>query len=155
MDYLVHHGIKGQKHGIRRWQYKDGSLTPEGYPHYGYNGPRKKSTKVPAAIGGAIGLAAGAAATGATVATAGAAIPASAAIATGAAFMATTGIIGAGWGSILSTMNVDDLKRAKNYTKLFKDMGMNEMKEKETEYYRELVKYKYGLDDETLKKYDL
>lgn len=38
---LSHYGIAGQKWGRRRWQYKDGSLTPEGYPHYGYNGPRE------------------------------------------------------------------------------------------------------------------
>ena len=32
MDYneLIHWGIKGQKWGIRRYQNKDGSLTPEG-----------------------------------------------------------------------------------------------------------------------------
>lgn len=41
-EYLKHHGIKGQKHGVRRWQYKDGSLTPEGRIHYGYNS--KEST---------------------------------------------------------------------------------------------------------------
>lgn len=28
--YLSHHGIKGQKWGVRRYQNKDGSLTPEG-----------------------------------------------------------------------------------------------------------------------------
>ena len=33
---LYHHGVKGQKHGTRRWQNPDGSLTPEGYIHYGY-----------------------------------------------------------------------------------------------------------------------
>ena len=34
--YLVHHGILGMKWGHRRWQNEDGSLTPEGYRHYGY-----------------------------------------------------------------------------------------------------------------------
>lgn len=29
-DELRHHGIKGQKWGVRRYQTKDGSLTPEG-----------------------------------------------------------------------------------------------------------------------------
>lgn len=38
---LYHHGIKGQKWGIRRWQNEDGSLTKEGYEHYGY-GKNKK-----------------------------------------------------------------------------------------------------------------
>lgn len=34
--YLMHYGVKGMKHGIRQWQYPDGSLTPAGYVHYGY-----------------------------------------------------------------------------------------------------------------------
>lgn len=29
-NYLYHHGVKGQKWGVRRYQNKDGSLTPEG-----------------------------------------------------------------------------------------------------------------------------
>ncbi len=32
---ICHHGIKGQKWGVRRYQNKDGSLTPEGRKHYG------------------------------------------------------------------------------------------------------------------------
>lgn len=32
---LQHHGIKGQKHGERRFQNKDGSLTPAGRIRYG------------------------------------------------------------------------------------------------------------------------
>lgn len=35
-DYLVHYGVKGMRWGVRRYQYKDGSLTPQGYKHYGY-----------------------------------------------------------------------------------------------------------------------
>lgn len=36
-DELYHHGIKGQKWGVRRWQNPDGSLTEEGKRHYGVN----------------------------------------------------------------------------------------------------------------------
>lgn len=39
--YLAHSGTKGQKWGIRRWQNKDGSLTPEGRIHYGIGQKRK------------------------------------------------------------------------------------------------------------------
>ena len=34
---LQHWGIKGQKWGVRRYQNKDGSLTPEGKKRYGRN----------------------------------------------------------------------------------------------------------------------
>lgn len=36
-DYLEHYGTKGQKWGIRKYQNEDGTLTPEGREHYGYN----------------------------------------------------------------------------------------------------------------------
>lgn len=42
-DSLMHHGVKGQKHGTRRWQYEDGSLTPAGRIHYGVGEARNKA----------------------------------------------------------------------------------------------------------------
>jgi hypothetical protein len=39
---LYHHGVKGQKHGHRRWQNPDGSLTPAGREHYGVGMKRAK-----------------------------------------------------------------------------------------------------------------
>lgn len=36
-DWLMHHGIKGQKWGIRRYQNPDGTLTAEGRKRYGLN----------------------------------------------------------------------------------------------------------------------
>lgn len=38
-DELTHWGIKGQKHGRRRYQYPDGSLTPEGVIRYRKKNP--------------------------------------------------------------------------------------------------------------------
>ena len=34
--YLQHHGINGQRWGVRRFQNEDGSLTPEGRERYDY-----------------------------------------------------------------------------------------------------------------------
>lgn len=34
-NYLMHHGVKGQKWGLRRFQNEDGTLTAEGRARYG------------------------------------------------------------------------------------------------------------------------
>lgn len=42
--FLYHHGILGQKWGIRRFQNKDGSLTAEGYKRYANKSLKKAKT---------------------------------------------------------------------------------------------------------------
>lgn len=45
-DTLYHHGIKGQKWGLRKYQNEDGSLTPAGREHYGYGQDRSLSGRI-------------------------------------------------------------------------------------------------------------
>ena len=45
-DFLMHHGIKDQKWGVRRYQYEDGSLTEEGRRHYGVGPAREFANKI-------------------------------------------------------------------------------------------------------------
>ncbi len=65
MDYIAHHGVKGQRWGIRRYQNPDGTLTADGRSHYGLDGrsfisPNTKNKIKKFAVGGlAIGAAAG------------------------------------------------------------------------------------------------
>lgn len=43
-NYLIHHGVKGQKHDFRRYQNEDGSLTAEGRDHYGVGEERGRGS---------------------------------------------------------------------------------------------------------------
>lgn len=45
-DELYHHGIKGQKWGLRRFQNEDGTLTAEGEARYGVGGTATASERV-------------------------------------------------------------------------------------------------------------
>lgn len=48
--YLVHHGIPGQKHGDRRFQNYDGTLTEEGRRRYGIGPARSSISKYVAVV---------------------------------------------------------------------------------------------------------
>lgn len=63
-NMLMHYGVKGQKHGIRRYQNEDGTLTAEGRDHYGVGdgdgrtgGMRTGSAKTGHAAGGPVSTA--------------------------------------------------------------------------------------------------
>ncbi len=52
-NYLSHHGVKGQKWGVRKYQNEDGSYTVEGKIHYKDTKEKQRARKI-AAIGGGI-----------------------------------------------------------------------------------------------------
>lgn len=54
-NYLEHHGIKGQKWGIRRFQNEDGSYTPEGKERYGVKSEKSEFGATNHPVGGSVG----------------------------------------------------------------------------------------------------
>ena len=46
VEYIYHHGIKGQKWGVRRYQNEDGSLTSAGKARYNDDGTKKDARKM-------------------------------------------------------------------------------------------------------------
>ena len=101
---LYHHGIKGQKWGVRRYQNPDGSFTDEGRRRYGYGKGSLESITDNTAeimakgakIGLGVGVASGVLSTASQVALygmLGVTAPPAAIVASGAAFLAS-GTIG-------------------------------------------------------------
>jgi len=124
---LEHHGIKGQKWGVRRYQNSDGSLTSEGRIRYGdtldqYNDHRRSEDDLNTAIKRekrSIALrTVGNNAAAATILSAGASVAALTNPAAGIAFAATSQLLGAGIGAanVISAASkfkkLDDLKEA-------------------------------------------
>ena len=56
-DDLYHSGVKGQKWGLRRYQYEDGTLTPLGKIHYGAQKTGQAVSRAVKATGKAVGRA--------------------------------------------------------------------------------------------------
>ena len=50
-NYLAHHGIKNQKWGVRRFQYEDGTLTPEGIIRYRKSVEKNKRKQITRGVG--------------------------------------------------------------------------------------------------------
>ena len=113
MDELYHHGTKGQKWGVRRYQNPDGSLTPEGRIRYGYDKSgvskntqerMKTGAKIGAGIGAATGLGVSTVSLGmlgASAAAMGAVLSPVAAVAVGATYVATYAASGAVKGTLI------------------------------------------------------
>lgn len=104
---LYHHGIKGQKWGVRNYQNSDGSLTPEGRLRYGRSGIMSKNTKERvkqgAKIGAKIGAAVGTVGTGLVLggaATMGVTITPGIAVGIGATYIGTYMASGAARGAL-------------------------------------------------------
>lgn len=67
-NYLTHHGIKGQKWGVRRFQNINGSLTPAGQKRYLTDDDQaKKERNKKIAIGVGVGVGVAAAIAGTTI----------------------------------------------------------------------------------------
>lgn len=145
--FLVHHGVKGQKWGVRRYQNPDGSLTDEGRRRYGYGSEAgkmitkntkermKQGTKLGAKIGAAVGGVGGATA---AIATMSLMMPyyglPAAGVMAGANFMTNfaTGTLSGGWNGFLagSVVGAVETHKGRNYIERY-DKGLDAFEERD------------------------
>lgn len=146
--YLAHHGVKGQKWGVRRYQNADGSLTDEGRRHYGYGSERAsimtENTKQRGLQGAKLGAKIGAGVSG-TFSTVGTGISlallgANPAVAVGAAamsglFSAAGGAIEGGifGGSVGLAVGTVETRRGRAYIERY-DSGLSEFEKRDLPY---------------------
>lgn len=136
-EELYHHGIKGQKWGVRRYQNSDGSLTDEGRRRYGYGRDSSRlitrntlgRTKQGAKIGAKIGAGLGVAGTGiglATFAAAGVPVSAPLAISYGATWLASYASSGAINGALVGgIVGAVETHKGRQYIERY-DKGLDE-----------------------------
>lgn len=123
--YLYHHGIHGQKWGVRRYQNPDGTLTPEGKARYrsalGDNVSKyaSKGAKIGAIGGGIVGAGVGA---GAALMAA-PAIPV-AVLAGATAYGATMGALGMAWDGVKVGAIYGAVKTGRGKTWARKNLGV-------------------------------
>ena len=58
-DSLMHHGVKGMKWGVRRYQNRDGSYTSAGKKHRGISNSTKQNLKTAAKVGAGLAVVGG------------------------------------------------------------------------------------------------
>lgn len=134
-DYIAHHGIKGQKWGVRRYQNSDGSLTDEGRRRYGFGkgagGLMTQNTKERTIQGAKLGAKIGAGVGAGMTAVAGAAligsgVPAAAALGLGATYLASYTAAGAVQGLKYGfIVGAAETSIGRNYIKQY-DAGLSE-----------------------------
>ena len=143
---LYHHGIKGQKWGIRRFQNEDGTITEEGRRHYGYGKYQdsekttehtKERMRQGAKIGALAGAVTGAGVTALTVATL---APGAAVLAPGAAvilgateimsYSASGALRGTLYGGLLGAAEVRQGRKYIAEQDALQDVKMSELNKK-------------------------
>lgn len=145
--YIAHHGIKGQKWGIRRYQNPDGTLTDEGRRRYGFGKGAdsmvtentksriKQGVKLGAKIGAGMGVVGGAVSAGVAITALSPYVAAGTVAAyAGSAFVSSlaSGVLNGSYYGLIGGTAVGSYETAvgRNYIKSF-DKGLDDFERRE------------------------